>query len=473
MPFTFDNTYADLPERFYSNQLPTPVSSPAIVKLNPALASEIGVDVDALNADILSGNQIPSGASPIAMAYAGHQFGGWNPQLGDGRAILLGEVVGPDGVRRDIQLKGSGPTKFSRNGDGRATLGAVLREYLVSEAMAALGLPTTRALAAVTTGEQIMRDGYEPGAILTRVAHSHIRVGTFQYYFARQDVEALQILVDHVIVRHYPEVMGAPNPARAMLDEIIKRQAELVARWMLLGFIHGVMNTDNSAISGETIDYGPCAFMDVFHPETVFSSIDRQGRYAWQNQPEIAHWNMAQLAHALGPVLGENAEAEAEGALALFAPAFSHAFYQGFSAKIGLSHDTEETRAFVAELMSVMAFGAVDFTLFFRHLTLGAQTSEFASVSAMFTDTEPLDAWLLKWQSGDVDPRLMKTANPVFIPRNHRVEEVIVAANAGDLEPFERLHAVLSRPYDGQEENAEYENAPKPEEVVEATFCGT
>jgi len=473
MPFTFDNSYARLPKRFYSNQLPTPVASPELVKVNHGLAKEIGVDADALSAAILSGNMIPLGADPIATAYAGHQFGGWNPQLGDGRAVLLGEVIGPDGVRRDIQLKGSGPTMFSRNGDGRATLGAVLREYLVSEAMAALGLPTTRALAAVTTGEQIMRDGYEPGAVLTRVAQSHIRVGTFQFYFARKDHEALQLLADHVIARHYPEATNADNPVRAMLDAIVVRQAELVARWMLVGFIHGVMNTDNSAISGETIDYGPCAFMDVFHPETVFSSIDRQGRYAWNSQPEIAHWNMAQFAQALGPVLGDDPEAESQGALALFAPAFSNAFYRGFAAKIGMDSDTAELRELVGELMGVMAYGEADFTLFFRHLTSGVQAGDLTKVRSMFANTEGFDAWLERWDASAADVTLMQKVNPVFIPRNHRIEEVIAAANTGDLDPFERLHAVLSRPYVEQPENSEFENAPNPEEIVQATFCGT
>lgn len=421
----------------------------------------------------MAGNDIPEGADPIAIAYAGHQFGGWNPQLGDGRAILLGEVVGPDGIRRDIQLKGSGQTMFSRNGDGRATLGAVLREYLVSEAMAALGLPTTRALAAVTTGEQIMRDGYEPGAILTRVAQSHIRVGTFQYYYARQDTEALQLLTDHVIERHFPESAQADNPTRAMLEAIVLRQAELVARWMLLGFIHGVMNTDNSAVSGETIDYGPCAFMDVFHPDTVFSSIDRQGRYAWQNQPEITHWNMVQLAQALVPVLGENAEAEASEALAVFAPRFTKTFYEGFAAKIGMRGDTANIRVLITDLMSAMTQEEIDFTLFFRRLTSGAIAGDFSEVRAMFPSKQAIDLWLGRWDGSIVDVVAMQKANPIFIPRNHRVEEAIVTANAGDLRPFNRLHDVLSKPYNEQPEKAEYENAPRPDEVVQATYCGT
>lgn len=473
MSFNFDNSFARLPKRFYSNQMPTRVSAPAIIKINKTLAREIGINDNLLTAEILSGNAPPKGAEPIAMAYAGHQFGGWNPQLGDGRAILLGEVVGPDGVRRDIQLKGSGQTMFSRNGDGRATLGAVLREYLVSEAMAALGVPTTRALAVVTTGEQVMRDGYEPGAILTRVAQSHIRVGTFQLYYAKQDTEALQLLSDHVIARHYPEATKADNPPLAMLEAIVIRQAELVALWMLPGFIHGVMNTDNSAVSGETIDYGPCAFMDVFHPDTVFSSIDRQGRYAWQKQPEIAHWNMAQLAQALIPILGENAEADASEALTKFAPKFSQSFYEGFAAKIGIVGDTAEIRTLATDLMTAMAQEEVDFTLFFRRLTSGMILGNFNDARAMFSDAKTIDSWLTQWNYEDADVALMQKANPIFIPRNHRIEEVIVAANNGDLDPFNRLHNVLSKPYTEQPENAEYENPPKPEEVVHATFCGT
>ncbi len=472
MPFQFDNSYVRLPQQFFSKQLPVPVASPAIVKLNQALAREIGVNADALSADILAGNVIPEGANPIATAYAGHQFGGWNPQLGDGRAVLLGEVIGRDDVRRDIQLKGSGQTMFSRNGDGRATLSAVLREYLVSEAMAALGVPTTRALAAVTTGEQILRDGYEAGAVLTRVAQSHIRVGTFQFHYARKDTDALQLLADHVVERHYPAAAKADSPVRAMLEGVIVKQAELVAQWMLLGFIHGVMNTDNSAISGETIDYGPCAFIDDFHPETVFSSIDRQGRYAWNNQPEMAHWNMAQLAQALGPILGEDAEVEAQKALERFAPAFTKAFYSGFSAKIGLVGDTETHRALATELMGVLTVGEVDFTLFFRHLTAGVRTGDLADVKDLFTNVAPLDEWLVNWGS-NADVFLMEQVNPVFIPRNHRVEEALAAARTGDLEPFEKLHKVLSNPYREQTEHVEYENAPQPEEIVQATFCGT
>ncbi|HEY0572441.1 MAG TPA: YdiU family protein, partial [Enterovirga sp.] len=318
----FDNSYARLPDRFVARLPPTPVAAPKLIKLNRQLASDLGFDPDWLaspeGVEILAGNRVPEGAEPTAMAYAGHQFGGFVPQLGDGRAILLGEVIGRDGLRRDIQLKGSGPTPFSRRGDGRAALGPVLREYVVSEAMAALGIPTTRALAAVTTGEAVARETLLPGAVLTRVAASHIRIGTFQYFAARRDVEGLRVLADHVIARHYPDVLGAEQPYRALLDGVIARQADLVARWLLVGFIHGVMNTDNMSVAGETIDYGPCAFMDAYHPSTVFSSIDQHGRYAYANQPRIAVWNLARFAETLLPLLSEDqdkAVADAEESL--------------------------------------------------------------------------------------------------------------------------------------------------------------
>ena len=463
MPITFDNSYARLPGRFYSEQAPTPVKAPALVAVNRELAREIGVDADALDAQALSGNRILEGAQPIATAYAGHQFGGWNPQLGDGRAVLLGEVVGPDGVRRDIQLKGSGQTMFSRNGDGRALIGAVLREYLVSEAMAAMGIPTTRALGAVTTGEDILREGWQPGAVLTRVAQSHIRVGTFQFFYARRDEEALRLLADHVIARHYPQADGS---VLAMLEGIVKRQAELVAKWMSVGFIHGVMNTDNMAISGETIDYGPCAFMDVFHPDTVFSSIDRQGRYAWNNQPNIAHWNLAQLGQALSPLLDAD---ETQAVLDRFPDLFAQAYFDGFGRKIGITAQVED-RPLINALLEMLANNSVDFTLFFRRLSEG-------TAGALFEDPTDFTVWESRWRDrlGDTTTafNLMRETNPVFIPRNHRIEEIITAANADDFEPFERLHKILSRPFTEQPEHAEYEAPPKPEEIVHATFCGT
>src|ERR1700724_1701737 len=328
--FPFQNTYTALPANFFARVVPTPVASPRLIKLNRPLALHLGLDPDRLEspegAEILAGKCVPDGADPIAMAYAGHQFGHFVPQLGDGRAILLGEVIDADGIRRDIQLKGSGPTPFSRRGDGRAALGPVLREYIVSEAMAALGIPTTRALAAVTTGEPVWRETSLPGAVLTRVASSHIRVGTFQFFAARGDVEALRLLADYVIARHYADARGEAETYRALFDRVIARQAELIAKWMLVGFIHGVMNTDNCSIAGETIDYGPCAFMDAYDPGAVFSSIDYHGRYAYGNQPRIALWNLTRLAECLLPILDNNEDSVGE-ALEAFAPRFQAAYF--------------------------------------------------------------------------------------------------------------------------------------------------
>src|SRR5450755_1257753 len=341
--FPFQNTYVALPDNFFARVAPTPVDSPRLVKLNRPLAVHLGLDPDRLGSpegtEILAGKRIPDGADPIAMAYAGHQFGHFVPQLGDGRAILLGEVIDADGVRRDIQLKGSGPTPFSRRGDGRAALGPVLREYIVSEAMATLGIPTTRSLAAVITGENVVRETMLPGAVLTRVASSHIRVGTFQYFAARGDTEGVRRLADHVIERHYPDLASTTRPYHALLQAVIARQAELVARWLLVGFIHGVMNTDNTSISGETIDYGPCAFMDGYDPATVFSSIDEMGRYAYANQPRIALWNLTRLAECLLPLFSDDQEkaiAEAQAALGEFAEIFSAAYQAGLRRKLGL-----------------------------------------------------------------------------------------------------------------------------------------
>ncbi|MEM1160814.1 MAG: YdiU family protein, partial [Pseudomonadota bacterium] len=341
---TFDNSYARLPDRFFSRQAPAPVAAPSLIRVNRGLARRLGINPVALETPELiaqlAGNGAPHGADPLAQAYAGHQFGGWSPQLGDGRALLLGEVVAPDGARFDIQLKGSGPTPYSRMGDGRAPLGPVLREYIVSEAMAALGVPTTRALAAVATGERVMRERIEPGAVLTRVASSHVRVGTFQYFAAREDAEAVRLLADHVIDRHYPEVAGAGDPYLALLEGVIARQAELVAHWMSLGFIHGVMNTDNMTISGETIDYGPCAFMDAFDPRKVFSSIDQGGRYAYANQPMVAQWNLACLAQSLLGILDGDKDtrvAAAQGAVDAYPALFEEAWLGRMRAKLGIA----------------------------------------------------------------------------------------------------------------------------------------
>jgi uncharacterized protein YdiU (UPF0061 family) len=347
--FPFQNSFSRLPDRFFARVLPTPVEAPRLVRLNTQLAADLGLDPDWLasreGVEVLAGKRVPNGAEPIALAYAGHQFGHFVPQLGDGRAVLLGEVIDRHGVRRDIQLKGSGRTPFSRNGDGRAALGPVLREYIVSEAMAALGIPTTRALAAVATGEEVIRESYLPGAVLTRVAASHIRVGTFQYFAARGDVEAVRLLADHAIIRHYPEAAQADRPYRAFLEAVIARQADLIPRWLLVGFIHGVMNTDNTSIAGETIDFGPCAFLDAYDPAAVFSSIDQHGRYSYSNQPRIAQWNLARLAEALLPLLAEDQDSAvtyAEDALSAFGPRFEAVFHAGLRRKIGLFTEENE-----------------------------------------------------------------------------------------------------------------------------------
>ena len=377
--FPFQNTYSTLPDGFFARVVPTPVASPKLIKLNRPLAIRLGLDPDRLEspegAEILAGKRIPDGAEPIAMAYAGHQFGHFVPQLGDGRAILLGEVVDADGIRRDIQLKGSGPTPFSRRGDGRAALGPVLREYIVSEAMAALGIPTTRSLAAVVTGESVLRETALPGAVLTRVASSHIRVGTFQYFAARGNTEGVRQLADHVIARHYPEAANAERPYHALLQGVIARQAELVARWLLVGFIHGVMNTDNTSISGETIDYGPCAFMDSYDPAAVFSSIDEQGRYAYANQPRIALWNLTRLAECLLPLFSDDKDKAIEQAqfiLGEFAGRFTTAYQAGLRQKTGLLTARDDDEALVQDLLDAMAKNQADFTLTFRGLNEAA-----------------------------------------------------------------------------------------------------
>jgi len=486
MPFTFDNSYARLPSRFFEPSEPTPVSAPTLIRLNTELATALGIDAARLDSPdglaILSGNRIPDGAEPLAMAYSGHQFGGFSPQLGDGRAVLLGEVVGKDGVRRDIQLKGAGPTPFSRRGDGRSALGPVLREYIVSEAMAALGVPTTRALAAVASGEQVVRDGIVPGGIFTRVAQSHIRVGTFQWFAAGKDDENLRVLADHVIARHYPDAMKQERPYRSLLDGVIERQAELVAQWMQLGFIHGVMNTDNMTVSGETIDYGPCAFFDSYHPAKTFSSIDHQGRYAFGNQGPMAHWNLTRFAETLLPLLHDDREesiAMAEASLARFPEVHFDALRQRLTAKIGLEEGGTEDWALVEALLAAMAKAEADFTLVFRHLSGALESGADATLLGLFNQPEAITVWLEEWRARlqPVDRAravaLMRRTNPVFIPRNHRVEEAIVAGDEGDFGPFHRLNQILQQPFAEQPEFSEYESAPAPDEVVHATFCGT
>jgi len=488
--FPFQNTYAALPSNFFARVAPTPVTSPRLIKLNRPLALHLGLDPDRLaspeGTDILAGKRLPDGAEPIAMAYAGHQFGHFVPQLGDGRAILLGEVIDADGIRRDIQLKGSGPTPFSRRGDGRAALGPVLREYIVSEAMATLGIPTTRSLAAVMTGESVLRETALPGAILTRVASSHIRVGTFQYFAAGSDTDGVRQLADHVIARHYPQAADAERPYHALLEGVIARQAELVARWLLVGFIHGVMNTDNTSISGETIDYGPCAFMDQYNPATVFSSIDELGRYAYANQPRIALWNLTRLAECLLPLLSDDQEkaiSEAQSALAEFAEIFNAAYQVGLRSKLGLFTARDGDQALAQDLLDTMAKNQADFTLTFRRLSDAALGHDHdGNVRELFADPTAYDDWATRWrqrtseepQDTSTRQKAMRSVNPLFIPRNHRIEAVIDAAvNADNFEPFEQLLTVLSHPYDDQPEFAEYANPPQPDQRVLQTFCGT
>jgi uncharacterized protein YdiU (UPF0061 family) len=488
--FPFENTYTALPANFFARVAPTPVTSPRLIKLNRQLAVHLGLDPDRLDspegAEILAGKRLPDGADPIAMAYAGHQFGHFVPQLGDGRAILLGEVIDADGVRRDIQLKGSGPTPFSRRGDGRAALGPVLREYIVSEAMAALGIPTTRSLAAVMTGESVLRETPLPGAVLTRVASSHIRVGTFQYFAARGDTEGVRRLADHVINRHYPHLANADRPYHALLEGVIARQADLVARWLLIGFIHGVMNTDNTSISGETIDYGPCAFMDHYDPAKVFSSIDEQGRYAYANQPRIALWNLTRLAECLLPLFSDEQDkaiSEAQSALAGFAERFGTAYQAGLQAKLGLFTTRDDDRALAQDLLNAMAGNQADFTLTFRRLSDAAlDAAGDDAVRQLFADPAAYDEWALRWrqriseepQDAATRRTAMRLVNPAFIPRNHRVEAVIDAAvNRDDFAPFEELLTVLSRPYEDQPAFAVYAEPPEPHQRVLQTFCGT
>jgi uncharacterized protein YdiU (UPF0061 family) len=463
MPFAFDNSYARLPDRLFTRQPPAPVAAPSWVALNEGLAAELGLDAGALRGalDMFAGNAVPEGAEPLAQLYAGHQFGGWSPQLGDGRALLLGEHV-HEGRRLDVVLKGSGRTPYSRGGDGRSALGSVIREYLVSEAMHALGVPTTRALAAVATGEEVLRqEGMLPGGVLSRVASSHIRVGTFQVLASRDDVDGLRALLDHTLARHAP---GAEGPI-GLLGHAMAAQARLVARWMGLGFVHGVMNTDNMTLSGETIDYGPCAFMEGYHPLTVFSSIDAQGRYAWARQPDIALWNLAQLATALLPLMGEReaAVAEATEALEGFAELHAAEWAALMAAKIGL-----DDVSFGHELLDIMQEASADFTLTFRALATAPD-----DVPALFADPARIEAWLARWRARDPDRAAMARANPAVIPRNHRVEEAIAAAYAGDLAPFRALHAVLADPWRETEANAPYRRPAEPHEVVARTFCGT
>ena len=476
----FDNSYARLPPDFYQRVDPTPVAAPRIVRINEGLAGQLGLDPAALDAAMLSGNRIPAGAEPIAMAYSGHQFGHFSPSLGDGRAILLGEVLSADGQRVDIQLKGSGPTPFSRRGDGRAALGPVLREYILGEAMHALGIPTTRALAAVTTGEPVYRETALPGAVLTRVAASHIRIGTFQFFAAHGKEDSVRILADYAIARHYPDLGG---DYRGFLEAVIARQAALVAQWLLVGFIHGVMNTDNMAISVETIDYGPCAFMDEYDPATVFSSIDTGGRYAYARQPQIAAWNLARLAETLLPLLGQNegdAIAWATEAIGGFASRFEAAYRHGLHQKLGFETTRDGDDALAQDLLRHMKEGAADWTLTFRHLADAAEGHD-TPMRGLFSPAAAYDSWAERWQERLAsEPKTptqratsMRALNPLYIPRNHLVEAALKAAHAEDYTPFEALLDVMTQPFTERPGLERYTLPPQPDERVLATFCGT
>jgi uncharacterized protein YdiU (UPF0061 family) len=486
--FVFDNTYARELEGFYVPWKAAQVAQPTMVKFNRELAEELGLDADALDSEegarIFVGNETPKGASPLAQVYAGHQFGGFVPQLGDGRALLLGEVIDRNGLRRDIQLKGSGPTPFSRNGDGRAALGPVLREYLIGEAVHALGIPTTRALAAVVTGEPVFRESALPGAILTRVAASHIRVGTFQFFAARGEQANVCRLADYVIDRHYPELKDNASPYLGLLERVCDRQAALVARWMHVGFIHGVMNTDNMAISGETIDYGPCAFMDHYDPATVFSSIDTQGRYAYANQPRIAQWNLARLAETLLPLIDtdkKRAIASATEVVHAFPEQYDRHWLSGMRAKLGLISEEEADLNLATEFLTAMEAKKVDYTLAFRYLADAALGRE-EPLRALFADPSAYDLWSGHWRARlareavapSVRAQAMRRVNPAFIPRNHRVEEALSAAvERADYAPFETLLRILSHPFDDQPEFAAFaEPAPEGQGCYQ-TFCGT
>lgn len=459
----FDNSYARLPERMFTRTQPTPVKDPKVLAFNDELATQLNLPNDT---NLWSGNTVPNGSDPLAQVYAGHQFGNWNPQLGDGRAILLGEVLDKNGTRFDLQLKGSGPTQYSRMGDGRAWLGPVLREFLVSEAMHHLNIPTTRALAATATGERVVREGVFPGAVVTRVASSHIRVGTFQYFASRGDLEALEALTQHVIKRHYPDAKDLTE----LLIQVVQNQAQLVAAWMSVGFIHGVMNTDNCSIPGLTIDYGPCAFMDRFDPAKVFSSIDHHGRYAYQSQPQIAAWNLAQFATALLPLMPDRDAAIEEFTQAVhgFAPAYHTAWLAKFGPKIGIADATDDDAPLIEGFLALLANGQADFTNGFRALSGDAPADQF-------TDRAAFDVWAKDWAARvpDMDgaKAVMDAANPAIIPRNHRIEQIIQAAVQGDMALFDRLYAALKTPFAPHHDDLTH--PPLDTEIVPATFCGT
>jgi serine/tyrosine/threonine adenylyltransferase len=480
--WNFDNSYGSLPKSFFASHNPTPVHSPKLVILNHSLATSLGLNAEALKSEdgiaVFAGNRIPEGASPLAQAYAGHQFGHFT-RLGDGRAILLGEQITPSGERFDIQLKGAGRTPYSRGGDGRASLGPMLREYIISEAMDSLGIPTTRSLAVVATGEDVIRETDLPGAVLTRVAASHLRVGTFQYVAQWGTVEELRALADYTVKRHYPEVEDDESCYLSLLQEVIKRQAALIAKWQLVGFIHGVMNTDNMAISGETIDYGPCAFMDAYDPATVFSSIDREGRYAYGNQPYIGGWNLARFAETLLPLLDENQEQAlklAQGAISNFNKLYQTYWLEGMRAKLGIFNEEVQDESLIEGLLSMMQKYRADYTNTFRSLTFDTKEE------TVLLQTPEFAQWYELWQarldrqqeSKESSNQLMRNSNPALIPRNHRVEAALKAAvEKGDYSVMERLLDVLSKPYAHSTEQAEFATLPEESSQPYQTFCGT
>jgi len=488
--FAFDNTYARSLEGFYVPYEPSEAPKPALLRFNAGLANELGLNLAAANEDrlarLFSVSEMPAGANPLAQAYAGHQYGGFVPQLGDGRAMLLGEVIDRRGRRRDIAFKGSGPTAFSRGGDGKAAVGPVLREYLLGEAMHALGIPTTRALAAVATGEPVRRERALPGAILTRVAASHVRVGTFQFFAARGDFEKVRKLADYVIERHEPQLLGNPNRYLELLRAVVAKQATLLAQWMLVGFVHGVMNTDNMAISGETIDYGPCAFMEAYDPGTVFSSIDHGGRYAYGRQPRIATWNLARFAETLLPLIDEaspeNAVPPATAAVDEFEPLFQSAWHSGLRAKLGLSTIEDDDATLANDWLGLLQANHVDFTLAWRRLA-DATAGNLHPLEQLFESHQELHAWLARRQTRlEKESRStneivdsMRRVNPIYIPRNELVEEALTAASdKGDLAPFAELLEAVSKPF---EERSGLDRFALPSGAGFTsryrTFCGT
>ncbi len=484
--FPFDNSYARELDGLWLKALPSHSSDPKLIRLNHALAAELGLDVSALSeaelAAIFSGNQIPLHAQPLAMAYAGHQFGHFSPQLGDGRAILLGEVMDRNGKRRDIQLKGPGRTPFSRSGDGRAALGPVLREYIVSEFMHAIGIPATRALAAVLTGDEVYRETTKPGGVFTRVASSHIRVGTFQFFASRGDMGSVRRLADYTIARHYPACSQAERPYLALFEAVLERQAQLMAKWTAIGFVHGVMNTDNMAVSGETIDFGPCAFIDHYDPDALFSSIDQNGRYAFSNQPLIAQWNLARLAETLVPLIDANQDAAVRlvtEVLETFPARFEGHRMAAMRAKLGLRTTQDGDAGLIKHLLDLMQLGTVDYTVAFRALS-NADSDE--TLLALFAETQATTDWLMGWRNrltnegtGTASAHTaMRAVNSAYIPRNHRIEQAIRAAeDHGDFAPFNVLVDVLAKPFEDQPDNIDYQTPPTPDERVTKTFCGT